>query len=81
MKVDALIKNCKKLFLVEHDHFREREPLAKKISINFFIGKKVLNIFYIAIFSKKTIFSKITAKKNFWEAYPISREWGVGRQK
>ncbi len=40
--------------------------LATKININFFIRNEVLNIFQIRIFSKKTLFSKITAKNNLW---------------
>ncbi len=45
---------------------RERRRLETKINRIFFVGNKVLNIFYLTIFSKKTIFSKITGKKNFW---------------
>ncbi len=40
-----------------------REHLATKIDISFFVGNEVLNIFYLAIFWKKTIFFKINAKK------------------
>ncbi len=33
-----------------------------KINVTCFVGTEILNIFYLTIFSKKTIFSKITAK-------------------
>ncbi len=47
--------------------------LSTKISITFFVGIEVLNIFHLTIFSTKTIFfSKLTAKiifggKNIFE--------------
>ncbi len=50
--------------------------LATKIDITFFVGVQVLNVFYLTIFSKKTIFPKITAKNNFWGTWPFLRERG-----
>ncbi len=40
--------------------------LATKINITFFVGIDVLNSFHLITFLNKTIFSKITAKNNFW---------------
>ncbi len=48
-----------------HDSFRTGGRLAIKINITFFGGIDVLNIFHLTIFLKKTIFSKITAKKKY----------------
>ncbi len=44
---------------------RGRGRLATKININFLVRNEVLNIFYLTIFSRKIIFSKIIAKNNF----------------
>ncbi len=48
--------------------------LATKVNITFFVGVDVLNIFHLTTFSKKTIFSKISAKNYFWGAWPFLRE-------
>ncbi len=45
---------------------RERGRLVMKVNITFSVGNEVLNIFYLTIFLKKAILSKITAKHNFW---------------
>ncbi len=47
-----------------------------KINITFFVGIEVLNIFHLTIFSKKTIFSKITAKNNFGGTTSCEEEKG-----
>ncbi len=44
---------------------RGKGCLVTKIIINFFVRNEVSNIFRVTIFSKKTIFPKITAKNNF----------------
>ncbi len=49
-----------------YDRFEGKRRLATKINIIFFVGINVLNIFHSITFSKKTIFSKITAKNYFW---------------
>ncbi len=51
---------------------RGRGFQATKININFFVRNELLNIFHITIFSKKTIFSKIIMKSNFWRSYYFS---------
>ncbi len=45
---------------------RERGRLVKKINITFFVENEVLNIFHSTIFSKKIIFSKVTAENFFF---------------
>ncbi len=37
---------------------RGKGRLATKVNITFFVGNEVLNIFYFAIFLKKTYFPK-----------------------
>ncbi len=62
-------KNCEKplnYFWEDMTALRGRDYLVIKINITFFVGNKVLNIFHLNIFSKKSIFSKITVKNNFW---------------
>ncbi len=51
-----------------HDHFKERECLATKINVNFFVRDEVLNIFHVTIFfkKKKKKNSKIIEKNCFW---------------
>ncbi len=44
------------------DRFEGKGRLLTKINVTFFVGKEILNIFHSTIFSKKTIFFKITAK-------------------
>ncbi len=64
----------------EKNHFRGRTycfeggwRLATKINITFFVGTEILNIFHLTIFSEKNIFSRITAKNNFWVKKQKSR--------
>ncbi len=45
---------------------RGRRRLVMKINITFSVRNEVLNIFYLTIFLKRTIFSKITLNNNFW---------------
>ncbi len=49
--------------------------LTTKISITFFVGIEILNIFHLINFRKKTIFSKITAKNNFFVALDDKNEY------
>ncbi len=58
---------------------RGREHLTTKINITFFVRNEVLKIFYLTV--QKKIYSKITARNNFWGAWPFLREWGVRWQK
>ncbi len=49
-----------------HHHFKGKGGVWRpKININFFVRNEVLNIFRVTIFSKRTIFTKITVKKNY----------------
>ncbi len=44
---------------------RRKRRLATKVNISFFVGNDVLNIFYVIIFLKKTIFLKWSQKTIF----------------
>ncbi len=68
-------KIAKNPFVGGHGRFRR---LATKISITFFVGIHVLNIFHLTTFSKKTIFSKIKTKNYFFwgGGWPFLREGG-----
>ncbi len=47
--------------------FEGKEAFGDKNQCNlFFVRNEVSNIFHLTIFLKKTIFTKITAKNNFW---------------
>ncbi len=66
-KAVFLEKTAKNPFVGAHGSFEGSCPhMATKINITFFVSIDVLNIFYLISFSKKTIFSKITVKNNFW---------------
>ncbi len=70
-------KNCEKPFVGGHDRFEGTGRLATKINITFFVRNEVLNTFHLTIFLKRTIISKI----NFWNAWPIFKEWGIRKYK
>ncbi len=48
-----------------------RGRLPTKVNITFFVGNETLKIFYLTIFLKNTVFSKITAKNNVLEGMSI----------
>ncbi len=56
-------KNCGKSFVGEYDVLMRRGRLATKINMTSFVGNQFLNIFYLTIFLKKSVFSKIPQKK------------------
>ncbi len=72
MLLNLCRKNCEKPF---SDQFEGRVVSNEKNQYKFFLRNEVLNIFCV------TIFSKMTAKNNFWGTWPFFREWGVGQQK
>ncbi len=75
-KAIFLKKTAKIPFVGGQDCFKGKGRLATKINIIFFVGIDVLNIFYLTSFSKKTIFSKITAKNYFWGHSEFYLFWG-----
>ncbi len=60
-----LEKTVENPFVGGHERFEVRGRPATNINITFSVGINVLNIFRLTTFSKKTIFSKITAKNYF----------------
>ncbi len=72
-------KILKTHFMGGYDHFKEKKLSGDKKQYKLFCKKWGFEYFSYNNFSKrKTIFSKITMKNNFWEAWPFLREWGVG---
>ncbi len=69
-------KNCEKSFVGGRDHF-EKGVAGDKNQYEHFARNEILNIFHLTIFSRKTIFSKITKKNNFREEWPFLQ--GMGR--
>ncbi len=67
-KAVFLEKTAKNPFMGGHDRFEGRRRLVTKFNITFFVGIDVFNIFHSTTFSRKTIFSKITAENYFWVA-------------
>ncbi len=72
------MKKCDKSFTGGLAVLREGRRLASKISIIFFVSIEVLNIFHFTIFSKNTLFSRITVKNNFLGGMTIFD--GMGRR-
>ncbi len=63
------------------DHFEKKGASCNESQYNIFCKKWVFEYFLFNNFLEKTIFSKITAKNNFWKAWPLLREIGVRQQK